>query len=59
MLAALQFFIGTGMQKICNDLRPPNYTLIKEILDNPSIWDGSTLVGSFTSVNLSISDFLR
>ena len=56
---------STGMQKICNDLAPPEYTAFQRIFDDRQVWDGRTLVGNILhsqlgiDSNISISTFLR
>lgn len=53
------------LQKICNDVEPGRYLVLREIVDNPSLWDGNTLIGAATevaierSLNLSITGFLK
>ena len=63
-LTSLTFLLGTTIQKICTDLEPPDYVMFREVLDNPSLWGGHTLIGSIAgesdvSLNLSVSDFLK
>lgn len=65
VVASASYGLATGVQKVCNDLQPPDYTLFREVADNPSVWGGYTLVGVITretvsrTVNLSISHLLR
>ncbi len=63
-MTSLMYFLSTTTQKICNDLEPPGYIVFVEVADNPSLWGGSTLVGSIAedldlSLNLSLADFLK
>lgn len=65
VVASASYGLATGVQKVCNDLQPPDYSLFREVADDPSMWGGYTLVGVVTretvgrTVNLSISHLLR
>lgn len=65
ILASFMYVSSTGMQKICNDLAPPEYTAFQRVFDNCQVWDGRTLVGNILhsqlgiDSNISISTFLR
>ena len=65
MTATVSFGLATGVQKLCEDLKPPDYPVLREVADNPAVWGGLTLVGLVTreetnaAVNLSIYQSLR
>ena len=65
IVTSASYGLATGVQKVCDDLRPPDYSLFHEVADNPSVWGGYTLVGVITretvakTVNLSITQTLR
>lgn len=65
ILASFMYFSSTGMQKICNDLAPPEYTAFQRIFDDQQVWEGRTLVGNILhsqfgiNSNVSITTFLR
>ena len=66
MAASATLGLATGVQKLCEDLEPPDYPVIRGVADNPSVWgSGLTLVGLVTreetdaAVNLSIYHSLR
>ncbi len=63
-MTSFMYLLSTTAQKICNDLEPPDYVLFVEVVDNPSLWDGYTLIGSIAeeldvSLNLSLASFLK
>jgi prominin 1 len=57
--------LGTGLQKLCRDVQPPDYAVIREVVDDPSVWGGLTLLGrvsleeTYSAVNISIYSSLR
>ena len=59
------YFASTGMQKICDDFAPSEYTAFQRIFDDQQVWDGRTLVGSILhsqlgiDSNISITTFFR
>ena len=65
MTASSTLGLAAGVQKLCEDLQPPDYPVLKEVADDPTIWDGLTLVGLVTreetdaTVNLSVYQSLR
>ena len=65
VLASFMYFASTGMQKICNDLAPPEYVIFERVFDDRQVWNGRTLVGSFLynqlgiDSNVSVTTFLR
>lgn len=65
IIASLMYFSSTGMQKICNDLAPPEYVAFQRIFDDRQVWDGRTLVGNILhsklsiDANISITTFLQ
>ena len=65
MTATVSFGLATGVQKLCQDLQPPEYPLLREVVDDPAVWGGLTLVGlvtreeTNTAVNLSLYQSLR
>lgn len=65
MVTSASYGLATGVQKVCNDLQPPDYLVFREVADNPSFWGGVTLVGVITretvatTINLSIAQTLR
>lgn len=64
VVTSVSYGLATGVQKVCDDLQPPEYHLLTEVADDPAVWGGVTLVGlisreKFTStVNLSLSQIL-
>ena len=65
ILASFLYFSSTGMQKICNDLAPPEYIAFQRIFDDRQVWEGRTLVGNILNSqlgidsNFSVITFLR
>lgn len=65
ILSSFMYFGSTALQKICNDLAPPEYTVFQRIFDDRQVWNGRTLVGSILQSqlnidsNISITTFLR
>ena len=63
---SVSYGLATGVQKVCDDLQPPNYHLLTEVADEPAVWGGVTLIGlisreqshSTTTVNISLSQIL-
>ena len=47
------YFIGTLLQKICNDIAPPQYVFLANTVDNQTVWGGATLVGTLLASQLS------
>ena len=65
VVTSASYGLGAAVLKVCNELRPPEYSILREVADDPSLWGGVTLVGvitgeSFaTTVNLSIVQTLK
>ena len=65
MVTSASYGLATGVQKVCGDLQDPDYSIFRQVADNPSAWGGYTLVGAVTreaasrTVNVSISHVLR
>lgn len=65
MTTAASLGLAGGIEKVCEDLEAPEYTLFKEVVDDPNVWGGVTLVGLVTReltntvVNISIHQSLR
>ena len=59
------YFGSTAIQKICNDLAPPEYVTFERIFDDRQVWNGRTLVGNILynqlgiDSNISVTTFLR
>lgn len=57
--------LATGMQKLCDELEPPDYSIFSEVTDDPLVWGGVTLAGAVTretfgtTLNISIAQTLR
>lgn len=57
--------VATGMQKLCDELQPPDYPVFSEVADDPLVWGGVTLAGAITretlgtTLNISIAQTLR
>lgn len=64
VFSVIFYFISTILQKVCNDLAPPDYVLFSSVIDNKTLWDGSTLIGRIlrgqlgSSVDLSLTHIL-
>ena len=65
MATSASLGLATGIQKLCEDLQPPDYPVLREVVDDPEVWGGLTLVGLVTreetdaTVNLSVYQSLR
>ena len=65
IVTSASYGLATVVLKTCNELRPPEYSVLREVADDPSLWGGVTLVGVITgetfatTVNLSIAQALR
>ena len=65
LAASATLGLATGVQKVCEDLEPPDYPIVREVADDPAVWGGLTLVGlvtreeTNTAVNLSVYQSLR
>ena len=65
VVTSASYGLATVVLKVCNELRPPEYSILREVADDPSLWGGVTLVGVITeetfvtTVNLSIVQTLR
>ena len=65
VVTSVSYGLATAVLKTCNELRPPEYSILREVADDPSVWGGVTLVGVITretfstTVNLSIAQTLR
>lgn len=46
---ALLYTFSTLLQKVCNDLSPPDYVFFTNTLDNRTLWGGSTFLGTLLS----------
>ena len=65
ILASVMYLASTGMQKVCSDFAPPEYTAFQRMFDDHQVWEGRTLVGSILysqlgiNSNISITTFLQ
>ena len=65
VVTSMTYGLGTGVQKLCSDIEPPDYPALREVADNPEVWGGVTLIGVLTrenfddTVNISITKTLR
>lgn len=63
--ASISYGLATGIQKLCDELQPPDYYVFSEVADDPLVWGGVTLVGAITreisgtAINISIAQTLR
>ena len=59
------FLTATLLQKVCDDIAPPEYVVFANVLDNPSLWGGRSFVSAFvdsqfgSDVNLTVTNILR
>ena len=65
VVTSASYGLGAAVLKVCNELRPPEYSVLREVADDPTLWGGVTLVGVITgeifvtTVNLSIVQTLK
>ena len=65
VVTSMTYGLVTAVQKVCEDIQPPDYPVLRDVADDPAVWGGVTFVGVLTrerfnsAVNITITRALR